>query len=390
MAKGKRRADGEGSLWYHEDRKRWVAECKGQRKFAKTKSEAAAILRQLMKTGPLVNAQGSLAEWLETWLASKVKLAPGTRCLYEGVIRGHLLPAIPDVWPGGKVAMGKLNLVMLQKLITHKDQDPQLGPARIHHIRVVLSSALGKAAKARIIEQNFALDLECRPIEKRSDDAWPRFEQSMRLLERLKDHPHGCLFTMSLTTGMRRGEVLGVRWSDLVFDPRPTYSTVTVRQNLQYEGRRGAEKGRLYIKRPKSNKFRTIVLSELLVPMLKAHRTRQLEQRLKVGPQVWQGNDGEFADLVFTNGEGGPLWPDKVGKWFRRLRSEVGLDKTRLHDLRHGAASLALRAKANMKHIQVMMGHAKIGTTFDVYGHLEEEAQRQVAAQMDKLFSQQG
>ena len=171
---------------------------------------------------------------------------------------------------------------------------------------------------------------------------------------------------------MRRGEMLGLRWSDLDLDG----ATLSVQQTRI----RGAE-GLAYGSPKTAKGRRRIALDAATVVALRAHRRAQAAERLLAG-SIWQDED-----LVFCRQDGQPLDPDSVSQSFERLGARAGLPRIRLHDARHTAASLLLAAAVHPKVVQERLGHATIATTLDTYSHvlpgLGEDAAERLAAAID-------
>jgi len=184
-----------------------------------------------------------------------------------------------------------------------------------------------------------------------------------------------------LAVGLRRGECLALRWSDLDLDA----GRLTVRRSLQrLRGERdedtGNRRGRLVEVDPKTEaSSATVALPASVVAELREHRQRQRVQRLAA--PVW-------ADpaLVFTTGVGTALEPRNVNRAFETLRERAGIRHVRLHDLRHAAATFALAAGVDMKSVQTMLRHSRMATTADLYAHVPEEVQVAGAQLMDDLL----
>ena len=174
---------------------------------------------------------------------------------------------------------------------------------------------------------------------------------------------------LAAATGMRRGEVLGLRWQDVDLDA----SRVAVRQTLI------SIRYRLSFGTPKTAKGRRLIaLDDRTVAELKRHRKAQLQERLAFGPGY------SDADLVFVREDGSPVHPDLFSDYFEKHARRLGLPRIRLHDLRHTHATLALQAGVNPKVISERLGHATVAFTLDRYAHcvpaMEEEAAARVAA----------
>jgi integrase len=193
------------------------------------------------------------------------------------------------------------------------------------------------------------------------------------LLETARGHRLEALLTLALTTGMRRGEMLALRWQDINWSD----SSLQVQRTVNRYGR-----GHGYVvSEPKTTKGRRrITLPAFVLDMLKQHKAHQLEARLKAGP-AWQDQG-----LVFCNDVGGFLRPNGVGKQFQRLVKAAGLPHMRFHDLRHSAATILLAMRVNPKVIQELLGHSQIRITLDIYSHALPDMQEEAMQKMDDLF----
>jgi integrase len=184
------------------------------------------------------------------------------------------------------------------------------------------------------------------------------------------------------TTGMRRGEILGLPRRDLQLDE----GALSVTQTLTQIGRPGEDGSRLVLGPPKSDHGRrSIALDPKTVAALRAHLKRQAEERLAWGPGYYDGG------FVFAREDGSPLDPDELSKAFKRHVRAAGLPSIRLHDLRHGVATLMLRAGVHPKVVQERLGHHSAAFTLDAYSHvtagLQEEAATRIAG---LIFSASG
>jgi integrase len=197
-------------------------------------------------------------------------------------------------------------------------------------------------------------------------------EQAKRFLEAARGERLEALYATVLMLGLRRGEILGLRWEDIDLDAR----TLRVAQALQRAD------GRLRIVEPKSDRSRRVLaLPESVVASLRGHRVRQLEERLAAG-SGWQ-NTG----LVFASIAGKPLDPQNMSRHFRRLLRKAGLKMFRFHDLRHSAASFLLAQGAHPRAIMELLGHSQSSLTMNTYSHVMPAMMRDLADKMDSLIA---
>ncbi len=199
-------------------------------------------------------------------------------------------------------------------------------------------------------------------IEILNDDELPRF-----LIE-ARPTRYYTAFLLDATTGMRRGEVLAVRWRDIDLDG----AVLTVNQSVE------ETKAGLRVKPPKSRRSRrNITLPALTVEALRRHRVRQLEERMKLG--LGRDQDG----LVFTDLEGGLVKPRYLTKEFSRIAKLAGLGRVTLHSLRHTHITSLLADGVNPKVVSERVGHASVAFTLQVYGHVLPNMQADAAARVD-------
>ena len=195
--------------------------------------------------------------------------------------------------------------------------------------------------------------------------------QITAFLQTIKGSRFETLLTVTLFTGMREGEVLGLTWDNVDFKA----GTVTIsKQALLHESEAG---GGFRLGSTKNGKIRTIAPASAVMALLKQHKSEQAKQRLKVG-KLW-GNTA----LVFTDEIGLPLTKATVYRAFKKAAAEIGRPDARFHDLRHSYAVAAIRSGDDIKTVQGNLGHATAAFTLDVYGHVTEQMKQESAARMD-------
>jgi integrase len=248
----------------------------------------------------------------------------------------------------------------------------RLSPSSVRHVHVVAHRALRDAMRNDLVQRNAAAAATPPRVVRKELSVWSA-EQTRVFLASVEDDRLFAAWWLLSTTGLRRGEVLGLRWRDLNLDTR---RLAVVRSLTQ----RGTE---LAFTEPKTKRGRrSLALDECMVAILDAHRRRQLEERLMLGlgrPAA----DG----LIFTDGLGEPLRPDSFSQIFDRHNRDLDLPRIWLHDLRHTAATLMLASGANVRTVSERLGHASTPFTMDVYAAsvpaLEEETAAKVAALLE-------
>ncbi len=201
-------------------------------------------------------------------------------------------------------------------------------------------------------------------------------EQAQTLLRSVREHRLEVLLAMAVVTGMRRGELLALRWSNIDLE----HKTLLVLHTVDYIPKYG------YVEtEPKTAASRRLIsLPSFLIDMLKQHRVQQLKQQQK------QGDSWENRDLVFPDLHGGYFNPNYLLIMFKKLLKEAGLPHMHFHDLRHSAATILLSMGVNMKIIQELLGHSDIAITLGKYSHLLPTMQKEVAEKWDDEFRNDG
>ena len=265
----------------------------------------------------------------------------------------------------GQYQLSKLEPQHVRAFVKRKLADG-LSPRTVQLALVILSKALRQAVQDGSLARNVA-KLVDRPRWNRPEVKPWEPDEAGRFLGAISGERLETAYSVALSLGLRRGEVLGLRWSDLDFDAK----TITVAQALARVG------GKLQFIEPKSRESRrTIPLHDGLVAALKAHRRRQLEERLAAGSR-WQ--DG---GIVFTTKIGTPLEPRAFNKNFDHLVAKAGLRRVRLHDLRHACASFLLAQGIHPRVVMELLGHSQISLTMDTYSHVIPDAMREAVGRM--------
>lgn len=370
-----RRPNREGSIYYREDKKLWCAsiqvgvDANGKRKrkviYAKSKDqliEKKKILEASIVTGTYREPNKMAVEYfLDKWLNEICvsSLRPSTFNLYQGILRKHIYPAI------GKTLLCQLTPVQLQTLYNSKIK-AGLSASRVKHMHAILHKALSYALKWGYVSYNVS-DLVEKPKQRKKEMTVLSKEQVDKFLSSAKEDRFYPLYVLALTTGLRQGELLGLRWDDIDFGQE----TVSVQRTVK------EEKGKLVIGEPKTKSARrTVTLPKLAIKVLKEHRKRQLQKGFL------------SSGYVFTDSQGGLVRAtNMVRRSFKPLIKEAGVPEIRFHDLRHTHATLLLQQGVNPKLVQERLGHSSIGLTLDTYSHVLPNMQKQVARELDIVFS---
>ena len=234
----------------------------------------------------------------------------------------------------------------------------------------ILHKALDQAVKWKLIARNVCDDVSL-PCQARHERQSLIKEQAQTLLEVAKGHRLEGLLTVALATGMRKGELLSLKWQDINFDD----------MSLQVRRTVGKFKGGYKESEPKTlSSRRKVMLPQFVIDALKQHRLHQIEARLQVGT-VWIDRDLVFCN---TNGDYFPL--TSLDYQFHKLLQEAGLPRIRFHDLRHSAATILLTMGIHPKLVQELLGHSQIHMTLDTYSHVLPSMQREMMNKLNDVF----
>lgn len=337
------------------------------------KRDAQRALRDILtsvENGTFADAgKLTVGAWLKQWLdEAQHKVAPKTLQRYREIVDLHLVPAL-GAEPLSKLQPAKIQAYYTKALsVGRRDGSGGLSAQTVVHHDRVLHVALKRARALRLIASNPVEDVSKPAVEHREIEVLAPTETAA-VLAAARTTRLFPIIVVALGTGMRRGEVLGLRWSDIDLERR----TLTVAQSLEQT------KGALRFKAPKTKKSRrTIALSPALVEELQTHRARQAADRLALG----MGKDP--AGLVFTRIDGDPIQPDSVTKIFTRIVTKAKVKPVSFHSLRHTHATDLLRAGVHPKIVSERLGHATIAITMDTYTHaipgLQEDAAQRIDA----------
>lgn len=342
--------------------------------------ELTKLLNELNTGTYLEPSKLTVAEYLEKWLAEYAQgnVAGKTYERYCGIVRRQLIPDI------GALPLAKLQPLHIQSHYTSKLQGGRLdgragglsAQTIVHHHRV-LKEALDRAVKWGLLVRNPALAAEPPKPQKREIQAIDE-DASVWLIDAAMGTRLYVPVFLAITTGMRRGEVLALRWSDVDMNRGYLTAARAIEQT---------KLGGLKFKTPKNRKGRQLSLPPVMVDALRLHRVEQEKRQMLLGDAYEQN------DLVCCV-EDGSIWkPSAFTSAYEDLLRRRGIKKIRFHDLRHSHASQLLRSGVNPKIISERLGHSKVGFTLDVYAHLlpgmQEEAATLTNASLSAAFSRQ-
>ena len=317
----------------------------------------------------------TLGEYLERWLRDYVwpNLAPRTAEGYEHIIHQHVILAL------GNTILTALKPEILQRYYGEKlargrrDNTGGLSAKTVRHHHITLHGALESAVKWGLISRNPA-----------SAVSPPRFQQKeMRtltesdiqvLLDAVRNTPYFVIFHLALYTGMRRSEILALKWADIDL----LLCKLSVTRTLHH-----LRDGTYIFREPKSIKGRrNIALAPSTAIVLREHRVKQEFEHKMLGTPL------QDDALLFSHIDGTPLLPDTITRFWIKTVRRLGLKGIRLHDARHTHASLLLKQNVHPLVVSQRLGHANISTTLSVYSHLLPGLQEAAALKFDEIFNQ--
>lgn len=377
----KKRANGDGSIRKRKDG-RWegryvvghdpiTGKMISRNVLGKTQAEVKEKLRTAIENSKRLDytqtGKYTVGQWMDEWFEAyaKVKVRPSSHQTYKGYIENHIKPNIGDI------PIEKLTSLQLQKFyrqlltegrvprIESEKQPRGLSAKTVRNINQVISSAMDMAVRHKLILTNPTEGCELPKVEHREMKTLPA-ERLGAFLREAKESGVYELYYLDLATGLRRGELLGLKWEDIDLQN----GVIHVRRQV---ARVDGEVKELPLKT--KNSYRNISISQDAVAMLtqmEAHRS---------------------SDYVFPSSTGGPISPDSVNNMLHRVLKRAGLPSIRFHDLRHTFATLALQNGVDIKTVSGMLGHFSAGFTLDTYAHVTTSAQKEAARTMGNVLA---
>ncbi|WP_436777849.1 tyrosine-type recombinase/integrase [Yinghuangia sp. YIM S09857] len=317
---------------------------------------------------PTPTRSAKLSEWLPYWLDNIVKPRRklSTYDKYEAQVRLHLIPGL------GTRRLETLSVQHVRRFLAGLEKRTTAATAKEAHR--VLRTALTAACRDELISRNVVSLVEAPHPETHEIRPWSLAE-TLEFLEAARGESLYAAFVLAITMGLRRGEIVGLKWDQIDLDNR------ALCVSSQTQRRRGV----LYDDDPKGRRRRTVPLPAMCVAPLRWQRMKQAEARRratadKSGPG-WQENG-----YVFTTRTGRPIEPRNLYRAFTRVASDAGLRVIRLHDARHGCATLLTAAGVPPRVVMEILGHSQISITMDVYTHVVQDTQREAISHMDRML----
>ena len=349
----------------------WVT-VKGTKKDAEKR--LSELLHQLDNGTFMKPSKTTVGEYLERWLKDYAwpNLAPRTAEGYEHIMRRHLIPAF------GNITLTSLKPEHLQRYYAEKLSSGRcngvggVSAQTVRHHHTALHKALQMAVEWGLLSRNVADAVSLPHVQRPEMKTWSE-DDIIYFLESAKDSPYYALFYTALFTGMRRSELLALRWQEIDF----IFSQVYVSRSLHV-----LKEGKVVFTSPKTaSGRRTVALPPSAILLLKEHKEKQTLDRVMLGIPL------KDDDLVFSHIDGKRLLPNTVTHAWIKLVKRTGLKCIRFHDARHTHASLMLKQGTHPKIVQERLGHASIQITLDTYSHVAPGLQEAAATRFDEAFS---
>jgi len=369
----RKRGQNEGSIYQRKDGL-WTVQVTIQNKriskYFKTQSECREWLRntlnQIQNGLTVAGARTTVIEFLQQWLGTiRESVRPKTLYQYTQIVRQHISPHL------GAIKLKDLRPDQIQALY-NEELDKGVSARTVLLTHSVLHKALNQALKLGLIGRNPAQAVS-RPKVSHKEMRVLTSDQARTFLSAAESTRYQALFHLALHTGMREGELLGLKWEDLDWVTRQ----LQVKRQLQ----RMSGKGLVFAEPKTAAGRRTIVLSKSMVEKLREHMDNQNQVRQQAG-EKWQENG-----LIFPTTIGTPMAARNMYEDFKKLLKRIGLPVIRFHDLRHTAATLMLQQGVHAKIVQERLGHADISMTLNTYSHVLPSMQEEAAEKLDELLT---
>ncbi|MGW1136952.1 site-specific integrase [Streptomyces zhihengii] len=340
------------------------------RKFAygKTWAECDTKRRELLdkvdQGVPVPTRSAKLAEWLPYWLDNVVRTRRKrtTYAKYETHVRLYLVPML------GPKRLEALSVADVRRFLVQMEKKTTAATAKESHR--VLRTALTAACREELVTRNVATLVEPPSVEAREMSPWS-LDETLNFLAAARTDPLYAAFVLAIALGFRRGEVVGLRWENIDLDKR----------EIRVRTQRQRVRGEVYEDDPKGRRRKqTLPLPAICVAPLRWQRLRQAAQRERAGV------DWQETGYVFTTRTGQPIEPRNLYRSFTRVADSAGIRVIRLHDARHGCATLLTAAGVAPRVVMEILGHSQIAVTMNVYTHVVQDTQREAVSHMDRLL----
>ncbi len=369
----RRRGNNEGCIYHRKDGS-WCAQIslQGKRitKYARTQHECRQwvkdTLNKIEHGLTFEGSQLSVEAYMKSWLSGKaLARRPATVHNYKRYTEQYILPMI------GKLRLQAVVPGHIRQLYLRMQLEGK-GARTIQLVHVTLNCAFGQAVKEGLIGHNPLDGVERPKVETKHFEIFTE-EQARDFLTAAQGHKYEALYYLALTTSLRKGEILGLRWTDVDW----TKGTLKVERQLQQANWRAAT---LVPTKTKSSR-RMIKLGHRALAMLEDHRQKQEQEKLLAGDR-WQEHG-----MIFTTSIGTYIDQTKVSREFKALLRKANLPEIRFHDLRHTSLSFLLDRGTPVNTVQKRAGHSKASVTTDIYGHALDRSDEIAAEEIEDIVT---
>lgn len=350
--------------------------------YGKTQKEVKEKLEEFKKQMSLGNLPSddklTLEHWYYTWLFDyRIKdLKPKSFEKYEGIYRNYIKGSTI-----GKIKLKDLRATHLQKHYNELIDIYNKPVSTVKSLNTRLKPCLAEAEKQGYIQKNY-----CKMVTLPKDNTTKEIkvlssDQQKLFIEAIKGHNLEVLFLVALSTGLRLGEILGLKWSDIDFNTGTLTVNRTIQRVTQID-RNGNRESKVIEQLPKTkNSIRTIPIPKNILIKLKDHRLEQNTNRLKLGNLYFN------SDYVFCDKLGYPIDDKRPARNLKSILTKLDIEPIKFHGLRHTYATRLFEANVPPKTVQVLMGHSDISITLDIYTHVMEDTKLEAVEKLNEIFA---
>lgn len=384
-----KRANGEGSIGKYKDR--WRAsisykDVNGQSKrksiYGLTQGEVkrkSEEFKRSLNNGILEsNGDVTLNQWFHDWLFMfrKNDLKPSSFERYEGIYRNYIKNSSI-----GKMKLIDIKTVNVQNYYNILMNQEGKEVTTIKSINKYLKVCINDSIKQGYIQNNFCLNVKLPKVSKRKEIHAYTLEEQKQLLLAVKEHRLYPLFLMALGTGLRQGELLALKWSDINFEESILKVTKSIKQVNIFTSENN-KKSKLIEQSPKTeSSIREVNIPKNIIEELKNHREYQKKEKDKASDAY------DDKDYIFCSVLGKPLDSKNVVKIYKRLLDKRNVPYKKFHALRHTYATRLFEADVPVKTVQVLMGHSDRATTMNIYTHVTQNVKSKAVEKINSIFN---
>ena len=346
--------------------------------YGKTRKETSEKLNRAieeMRDNRFINKSDNptVEQWCHEWLWSykRNSVKQKTFDQYETILRTHIIPDIGDI------RLDDLKTMHIQRII-NKMHDSGLSHRTIEVMKIVMHAALKQAQRNKLVGENVCENVVLPRKQPKRIRVLNEDEQT-KLIAALKDNYIGRGLLFALYTGMRRGEVLALKWSD--YDKNEKTISITKALSRVRTYNKDGNKTMLTVTTPKTDtSIRTVPLIDKAVELLAEHKRRQ-ERYMELVGDYYTDND-----LIFSSSRGDYLDPGNFNRKLNKTVKKIGIAQISPHALRHSFATRGLEAEVSLKAMQELLGHSSITVTGDIYTHILKEQKRKEISKLNDVF----